>query len=1005
MRILHFVRNNILFFITLFLLAFIPLSLALLAWVVLFLQRKVALKTPLTLPVFLFWIVGAIATLHGVLLLFPTLSDIFSNVAFLSMLRRVEYMSLFFIAFSAMKDKKFLPYVVVLLAVVLLLIVGYGIGQKLYGFPAYLTMNEEFAKGVPIQLSALSRVPSTFAGHYDLAAYLVLIIPLLTSMVFVLKNFILKISLLAVSSLGFALLFMTVSRVSFFVLLLSMILLLVLQKKRWLIICLFLIVVAFLSFSPTLLSRFGSTVSEVDVLIDARTGGAIGHAKDVKASYFENKVILRESVSEDTDLASSSAIFPFSMVPDIATLVIEGNSPTGEDLPQGTAYVNLPLSPVVKRTGQFFYQKSEREKTESSQIYVYYGDYLIKRAKAYDLSFTTRFQGEWPRTIEAFKRNIFLGSGYGSVSLAVDNNYLRILGESGLLGFAAFASIFLVAFLYIRKAFSKLESPLARSFVLGFIAGTFGLILNAVLIDVFEASKIAFTYWLLMGVTLGLVRLYGGDRDVYYDLKKAIISPFAVAVYLFIIAWVLFSGIVNYYFVGDDFTWFRWVSDSAFKNGVVSYFTEANGFFYRPLAKLYFSLMHSAFWLNQTMYHLTSIILHFVVALLVFLISKKILKDYFLSIVSAALFLILSGHSEAIFWISSTGFLFNAVFALLGLLFFIYWKESGKRIYFIITLASITLGFLFHELGVIVPLLIIVYDIVFSEKPQKSFLRKNYLILAFPVLPYLALRLLAQSHWFSGDYNYSLLKLPFNIVGNSIGYLALAFFGPQSLPFYQAARTFLKGQGLFAIVASVIVIFIIVAFYRKVFIRMQRDDKKILSFGFLFFIISLLPFLGLGNIASRYSYLSSFGVVIILVFFVKKIFGFLVANSSRYIAIASIGILALVFFMTQLFQLQRIHTDWKVAGEKSKNFPSSLCYIHPHHPRADISRHYLVSLSDAAWLVFRDRPIRIYQTQSSQRAFSLNGDSVSGKVFKFDSEGGLREMRKTKSGEIHQVED
>ena len=41
-------------------------------------------------------------------------------------------------------------------------------------------MNEEFAKGIPIKLSQLSRVPSTFAGHYDLAAYLVLMIPILT---------------------------------------------------------------------------------------------------------------------------------------------------------------------------------------------------------------------------------------------------------------------------------------------------------------------------------------------------------------------------------------------------------------------------------------------------------------------------------------------------------------------------------------------------------------------------------------------------------------------------------------------------------------------------------------------------------------------------------------------------------------------------------------------------------------------------------------------------------
>ena len=57
-------------------------------------------------------------------------------------------------------------------------------------------MNEEFAKGIPITLSQLSRVPSTFAGHYDLAAYLALMIPILASLVFGFKNWFTKIFLL-----------------------------------------------------------------------------------------------------------------------------------------------------------------------------------------------------------------------------------------------------------------------------------------------------------------------------------------------------------------------------------------------------------------------------------------------------------------------------------------------------------------------------------------------------------------------------------------------------------------------------------------------------------------------------------------------------------------------------------------------------------------------------------------------------------------------------------------
>ena len=1039
MNIVRWIVNNIFFLATLFLLAFIPLYpkiplldventwvyirledvivvFVFLIWITFFLFKKVTLKTPLTLPIILFWIIGGLATLHGILLIFPTIANVFPNVAFLSFLRRIEYLFLFFVAFAAMKIKTHIFYVAATLVVVLLLVVGYGVGQKFLEFPAYLTMNEEFAKGIPIQLSQLSRVPSTFAGHYDLAAYLVLVIPLIVSMAFGFKNLLIKIFLLISASLGFGLIFMTVSRVSFFVLLLSMIMLLILQKKRLLIFSFFLIVLVFLSFSPSLLARFGSTVSEVDVLVDSSSGAAIGHVKDVPAEYFKDKVVLRQPASkEESHVASSSAILPFLFIPEVASLVVEENTLTGENLPQGTSYINLPLSPVTKKIGQFFYQKSNDPKT--AEVRVFYGDFLVKRAKAYDLSFTTRFQGEWPKTIAAFKRNIFLGSGYGSVSLAVDNNYLRILGESGLLGFVAFISIFLTAGIYIKRVLPSVDSPVVLSFVLGFVAGTFGLALNAVLIDVFEASKIAFTYWLLMGVTIGVLQLYKKEKiDFFKEFIKVVSSPYAIIMYLFIVTVLLFYSASSYYFVGDDFTWLRWVSDGYFKNGILSYFTEANGFFYRPGAKLYFSLMYSAFWLNQVMYHAVSIFLHFLVAGFIFLISKRILKDVFLSTATAFLFLIMSGYSEAVFWISSTGFLFNAVFALSSLLFYMFWKEKRRKIFFILSFFCIALSLLFHEIGIITPLLIILYDLVFVEKQFSLGLlqkKRYYFVFLSPLIPYLALRYAANSHWFSGDYSYNLLKLPFNSIGNIIGYLSLSLFGPMSLSLYSGFRSILREHVVISAVALTILACITVFFYRMVMKKMAKEDAKIVVFGFLFFIIALAPFLGLGNISSRYSYLSSFGLVLLSVFFLKKTYGFLLVN-GRGIAVTSVIIIVLIFSFLHLMQLQKINSDWKVAGEKSKKFLVSFSDIYPDYQIKGKMQFYFVNvpirvgdawvfpvgLGDALWFILKNEDLAVYQVQSSKTALDLAETSERSKVFMFDTRAAVSEVRRTDNGDI-----
>jgi tetrahydromethanopterin S-methyltransferase subunit C len=41
----------------------------------------------------------------------------------------------------------------------------------------------------------------------------------------------------------------------------------------------------------------------------------------------------------------------------------------------------------------------------------------------------------------------------------------------------------------------------------GILAGFFGLLTNAVMIDIFEASKVAFIFWMVMGMTVGYLKV------------------------------------------------------------------------------------------------------------------------------------------------------------------------------------------------------------------------------------------------------------------------------------------------------------------------------------------------------------------------------------------------------------------------------------------------------------------------------------------------------------------
>jgi len=109
-------------------------------------------------------------------------------------------------------------------------------------------MNREFAKGLKLYLTEHARVPSTFGGHYDAAAYIMIAITIVLSIYFFAKNKWLKLISLITYVAGFWLLILTASRTSFIAYLISITALMVISMlvkswkwalPRWLIVMVF----------------------------------------------------------------------------------------------------------------------------------------------------------------------------------------------------------------------------------------------------------------------------------------------------------------------------------------------------------------------------------------------------------------------------------------------------------------------------------------------------------------------------------------------------------------------------------------------------------------------------------------------------------------------------------------------------------------------------------------------------------------------------------------------
>ncbi|MEK7065573.1 MAG: hypothetical protein AAB961_01145, partial [Patescibacteria group bacterium] len=146
-------------------------------------RRAIPKDNPLLAPILMYWAVGFVSTLISITIIGRTIWHYFPHLTILHFLRRIEYMVVFFIAASTIRGPRDIVHYIGAFGITTLLVNGYAYAQKYLQYPAFLTMNEEFSKGEALILTESSRIASTFAGHYDLAAYLVFSIVLFACLV------------------------------------------------------------------------------------------------------------------------------------------------------------------------------------------------------------------------------------------------------------------------------------------------------------------------------------------------------------------------------------------------------------------------------------------------------------------------------------------------------------------------------------------------------------------------------------------------------------------------------------------------------------------------------------------------------------------------------------------------------------------------------------------------------------------------------------------------------
>lgn len=412
--------------------------------------------------------------------------------AFLHWLRRVEYFSLFFIVASSIKSLRTAKVFAWLFFITLVVITLYGYGQKYMAypfFPAFSTMNREFSKGWVLYLTENARVLSTFGGHYDLAGYLVIALSLGWSFFFAQTKHWSKVLLGILVSAGVWLMILTASRASFVGYLIGVSIVIFLWTFRKNVVWGVTRWVTIISLSLIIMLFFGDLSERfLHILhLEERVSGIKNMVMRPISSTPADQTLLENNPTAMVTSRSDQPPTPLGGYPDAPPDV-------NKDQPD-------LLVEVTKPDGTVEVVKKERTYSQN--------------AIQYDLSAGIRLDATWPRAINAFKASPLFGTSYGTLTKdsvyqfteaeSTDNDYLRALGETGLLGMLAFYGTLLALVVVVFRKLGGIKDSFAYSLASAFIAFTLGLMANAVLLDIFEASKVAYVYWGMAGLTLGTI--------------------------------------------------------------------------------------------------------------------------------------------------------------------------------------------------------------------------------------------------------------------------------------------------------------------------------------------------------------------------------------------------------------------------------------------------------------------------------------------------------------------
>ena len=403
---------------------------------------------------------------------------------------------------------------------------------------------------------------------------------------------------------------------------------------------------------------------------------------------------------------------------------------------------------------------------------------------------------------------------------------------------------------------------------------------------------------------------------------------------IIVVTYLVFQNTLENNFVFDDESVI--IGNTSIKDisNIPKFFTADEGFhkvigrYYRPVVSSTYAIDYSIWELDPYGFHLTNIIIHIISCLLLFKILTTLFSRYkyrnLISMFSTLIFAVHPIHTEAVSWVSGRTDSLVTLFFFASFLFYIeYTKEpdsvkSGKEkqstsnrnyFYLILSVFFYATGLLTKEMIVTMPVIIVLYDLVYRKK-DLDYVKENMIsyILFFGVtLIYLILRysLLKDIperetylYFFGKDYTV--------VIGTMLKTIPVYFrllIAPFPLLYHYNgvipdAKSLIDSAVIFSFLFVAFLVFIAVYFYKK---------DSIIAFCILFFLVSLAPVMNIiptmNLMAERFLYFTSFALVLLICHLA------MVGSSKRDFSMLTIGMVIIIGSLSYLTYLRNI--EWK----------------------------------------------------------------------------------------------